>query len=30
MPSPFTEVEVAGRTVKVTNPEKIYFPEVGV
>lgn len=30
MASPFTEVEVAGRTIKVTNPDKIYFPEVGV
>ena len=27
--SPFTEVEVAGRTVKVTNPDKVYFPERG-
>ena len=30
MASPFTEVEVAGHTVKVTNPDKVYFPEVGV
>lgn len=30
MASPFTEVEVAGQTVKVTNPDKVYFPEVGV
>ncbi|MEO6713540.1 MAG: non-homologous end-joining DNA ligase [Mycobacteriales bacterium] len=30
MASPFTEVEVAGQTVKVTNPDKVYFPDVGV
>ena len=24
-----TEVEVAGRTVRVSNPDKIYFPERG-
>src|SRR5438128_2222285 len=25
-PSPYTEVEVSGRTVKVTNPDKVFFP----
>jgi DNA ligase D len=29
MPSPFVEVEVEGRTVKVTNPDRVYFPQVG-
>lgn len=29
MASPFTEVEVAGRTVKVTNPDRVYFPVPG-
>jgi DNA ligase D-like protein (predicted polymerase) len=27
--SPFTEVEVDGKTVKVTNPDKVFFPERG-
>src|SRR3954452_19618628 len=26
MPSPFTEVEVDNRVVKVTNPDRVYFP----
>ena len=30
MASPFVEIEVGERTVKVTNPEKLYFPDVGV
>ena len=29
MPSPFVELELGGRTVKVTNPEKVYFPARG-
>lgn len=29
MASPYIEIEVAGRTVKVSNPDKIYFPAVG-
>ncbi len=29
MPSPFTEVEVDDRTVKVTNPDRVYFPATG-
>ncbi|MDH2424247.1 non-homologous end-joining DNA ligase [Sphaerisporangium sp. TRM90804] len=29
MPSPFIELEVGGRIVKVTNPDKIYFPDIG-
>jgi DNA ligase D len=29
MASPFTEVEVEGRVVKVTNPDRVYFPETG-
>ena len=29
MASPFIELEVGGRTVKVTNPEKVYFPARG-
>jgi DNA ligase D len=29
MASPFTEVEVDGRLVKVTNPGKVFFPERG-
>src|SRR5918997_873058 len=29
MASPFTEVEVDDRVVKVTNPERVYFPETG-
>ena len=29
MPSPFVELEVAGRTVKVTNPDKVFFPARG-
>ncbi|WP_110238557.1 non-homologous end-joining DNA ligase [Nocardioides gilvus] len=27
--SPFVEIEVEDRLVKVTNPERIYFPEIG-
>ncbi len=29
MASPFTEVEVDDRVVKVTNPDRVYFPERG-
>lgn len=29
MASPFIEVEVDDRVVKVTNPERVYFPETG-
>ncbi|WP_061292003.1 non-homologous end-joining DNA ligase [Herbidospora cretacea] len=29
MPSPFIEIEAGGRTVKVTNPDKVYFPGTG-
>ncbi|MGI5272894.1 non-homologous end-joining DNA ligase [Nonomuraea sp. CA-218870] len=29
MASPYIELEVGERTVKVTNPGKIYFPEIG-
>src|SRR5437660_10000921 len=29
MPSPFVELELGGRTVKVTNPDKVYFPARG-
>ena len=29
MASPFTEVEVDDRVVKVTNPDRVYFPEIG-
>src|SRR3954452_6322381 len=29
MPSPFVELELGGRTVKVTNPDKVYFPVRG-
>src|SRR3954447_22205427 len=29
MPSPFVELEVGPHTVKVTNPEKVYFRELG-
>ena len=28
--SPAVEIEVFGRTVRVSNPEKPYFPEVGL
>lgn len=28
-PSPFVEVEVDDRVVKVTNPDRVYFPEIG-
>ncbi len=30
MASPFVELDVAGRSVKVTNPDKPYFPDAGV
>ena len=30
MASPFIEIEVGPRTVKVTNPDKLSFPEVGL
>jgi len=29
MASPFVELDVRGRTVKVTNPDKVYFAERG-
>lgn len=29
MASPFVEIEVDNRVVKVTNPERVYFPETG-
>jgi DNA ligase D len=29
MASPYIELEVGGLTVKVSNPDKIYFPEIG-
>jgi len=29
VPTPFTELEVAGRTVRVTNPDKVFFPARG-
>jgi DNA ligase D len=29
MPSPFTELEVGARTVKITNPDRVYFPATG-
>src|SRR2546423_8303902 len=29
MPSPFVELELGSRTVKVTNPDKVYFPARG-
>src|SRR6266511_2806498 len=28
-PTPFAEVDVAGRTVRITNPDKVYFPARG-
>jgi DNA ligase D len=29
MPSPFTELQVGDRTVKITNPDRVYFPATG-
>jgi DNA ligase D-like protein (predicted polymerase) len=29
MPSPFREIDVGGQTVKITNPQKVYFPQLG-
>ncbi|WP_067186553.1 non-homologous end-joining DNA ligase [Microtetraspora niveoalba] len=29
MASPYIEIEAGGRTVKVTNPDKVYFPGIG-
>src|SRR5690606_14751206 len=29
MASPYIEIDAAGRTIKVTNPDKIYFPGIG-
>ena len=29
MASPFVELDVGGRTVRVTNPDKVYFPARG-
>ena len=30
MPVPAVELEVGNRTVRVTSPDKIYFPDVGL
>src|SRR3712207_2252686 len=30
MPSPFVEIEAGDRVVKVTNPDRVYFPKLGV
>jgi DNA ligase D-like protein (predicted polymerase) len=30
MASPFVEIEAAGRTLRVSNPDKVYFAEVGI
>jgi len=30
MPSPVVEIEVGERTVRVSNPDKVYFPQVGI
>jgi len=30
MPSPVLEIEVGERTVRVSNPDKVYFPDVGI
>ncbi len=30
MASPFVEIEVGPRTVKVTNPDKPIFPDAGI
>ena len=30
MPVPAVELEVGDRTVRVTSPDKLYFPEVGI
>lgn len=30
MAAPSVELEAGGRTVKVTNPDKVYFPEIGL
>ncbi len=29
MASPYIEIDAAGRTIKVTNPDKVYFPGIG-
>ncbi|MGH3001996.1 MAG: ATP-dependent DNA ligase, partial [Gaiellaceae bacterium] len=29
MAAPFVELDVGGRTVNVTNPDKVYFPTRG-
>ena len=29
MPSPFVELQVGERTVKITNPDKVFFPKAG-
>ncbi|WP_020575761.1 non-homologous end-joining DNA ligase [Actinopolymorpha alba] len=29
MATPYEEIEVAGRTVRISNPDKVYFPERG-
>ena len=30
MPVPAVELQVGNRTVRVTSPDKAYFPEVGI
>ncbi len=30
MPVPAVELQVGNRTVRVTSPDKVYFPEVGI
>src|SRR5919108_5638336 len=30
MAIPFVEIEAGGRTVRVTNPSRVYFPQVGI
>ena len=30
MPVPAVELEVGNRTVRVTSPDKVYFPDVGL
>ena len=29
MPSPFIELEVGDRTVRISNPDRVYFPQRG-
>lgn len=30
MPTPFTMIETAGRSVRLSNPDKVYFPRIGL